>query len=77
MASVLPPASGRRPIGGPQCGPYSPARFTIVTDPQRYVCIELLRRYRCESRDSDFMRDIEVDVDGIVVEYPGLFRCLL
>jgi hypothetical protein len=52
-------------------------QFTIVTDPQRYVCIEPLRRYRYESRDSDFVRDIEVDVDGLFVEYPGLFRRLL
>jgi hypothetical protein len=32
------------------------------------------RRYRYESVDSDFTRGIEVDDDGLVVTYPGLFR---
>jgi len=51
--------------------------LTITTDPQRYTCIEPLKRYRYESRDSDFRRDIEVDGRGLVVTYPGLFRRLL
>lgn len=41
---------------------------------QRYTCIEPRRRYRYESVDSDFTREIEVDQDGLVVTYPGLFR---
>jgi hypothetical protein len=48
--------------------------FTIATDPQRYTCLEPLRRYRYESLDSDFVRELEVDGNGLVVDYPGLFR---
>jgi hypothetical protein len=51
--------------------------FKVVTDPQRYVCLEPLRRYRYESLDSDFMREVEVDRDGLVTLYPGLFKRLL
>lgn len=51
--------------------------LTITTDPQRYTCLEPLKRYRYESIDSDFKRDIEVDNRGLVVTYPGLFRRLL
>jgi hypothetical protein len=50
--------------------------FTVTTDPQRYTCIEPLRRYRYESMDSDFVREIEVDEHGLVLTYPGLFRRL-
>ena len=32
--------------------------------------------YRFDSLDSDFTRDLEVDADGIVVSYPGLFERL-
>jgi uncharacterized protein len=46
----------------------------VTADPQRYVCLEPRRRYRYESLDSDFVREIEVDEDGLVVVYPGLFR---
>jgi hypothetical protein len=51
--------------------------LTLTTDPQRYTCLEPLKRYRYESIDSDFTRDIEVDGRGLVVTYPGLFRRLL
>lgn len=51
--------------------------LTVATDPQRYTCLEPNRRYRYESLDSDFTRDIEVDEDGLVVTYPGLFRRVL
>jgi hypothetical protein len=44
----------------------------IMTDPQRYTRIGP-RTYRFESLDSDFTRDITVDDDGLVLEYPGLF----
>lgn len=50
--------------------------LNIVRDPQRYTCLEPLRRYRYESLDSDFVREIEVDADGLVVTYPGLFKRL-
>jgi len=51
--------------------------LTVTADPQRYTCLEPLRRYRFESLDSDFVREIEVDEHGLVVLYPGLFRRVL
>lgn len=52
-------------------------RLTLTTDPQRYTCLVPGKRYRYESIDSDFTREIEVDRRGLVVTYPGLFRRLL
>ena len=49
----------------------------VVGDPQRYTCLEPLRRYRYESLDSDFVREIDVDSNGLVVTYPGLFKRLV
>lgn len=51
--------------------------LTLATDRQRYTCLEAGRRYRFESLDSGFKRDIEVDDHGLVVTYPELFRRLL
>jgi hypothetical protein len=51
--------------------------LTLMTDPQRYTCLEPRKRYRYESIDSDFTREIEVDSRGLVVTYPGLFRRLM
>ena len=51
--------------------------LTVSIDRQRYTCLEPGRRYRYESVDSDFTREIEVDDDGLVVTYPGLFRRVL
>ena len=48
--------------------------FTVTTDLQRYHCLEAGRRYRYESLDSDFVREIDVDSDGLVLTYPDLFR---
>jgi hypothetical protein len=50
-------------------------RLTI--DRQRYTCLTRGRQYRYESLDSDFTRDIDIDADGLVVSYPGLFRRIL
>ena len=47
--------------------------LAVSADGQRYTCLEPMRRYRYESLDSDFVREIEVDADGLVVRYPGLF----
>lgn len=44
----------------------------IALDPQRYTRLDE-NTYRYESLDSDFRRDIEVDADGFVLHYPGLF----
>jgi uncharacterized protein len=52
-------------------------RLDITTDRQRYTCLEPDRRYRYESVDSDFTREIEVDKYGLVTTYPGLFRRVL
>lgn len=48
--------------------------MSVIADPQRYTCIEPLKTYRFESAGSDFKCDIEVDEDGLVVSYLGLFR---
>lgn len=50
--------------------------LTVTLDPQRYTRLGD-RRYRFESLDSDFVRDIDVDDHGLVVTYPGLFKRLL
>ncbi|GAA1972113.1 putative glycolipid-binding domain-containing protein [Isoptericola halotolerans] len=49
-----------------------PESFTVTIDPQRYTRLAA-ERYLYESRDSDFRREIAVDDDGLVVDYPGLF----
>jgi len=49
----------------------------VTADPQRYTCLEPGRRYRFESLDSDFVREIDVDDDWLVLMYPGLFRRVL
>lgn len=47
--------------------------LAMTTDRQRYTRLGK-HRYRYESVDSDFTRDIEVDDSGLVTVYPGLFR---
>jgi hypothetical protein len=47
----------------------------VTLDEQRYTRLDE-DRYLFESLDSDFSREIEVDLDGIVVDYPGLFERL-
>jgi hypothetical protein len=54
-----------------------PTGLTLSTDAQRYTCLVPRKRYRYESIDSDFTRDIELDRHALVVTYPGLFRRLL
>jgi uncharacterized protein len=51
--------------------------IAISTDRQRYTCLDARGRYLYESVDSDFTREIEVDADGLVTNYPGLFRRLI
>jgi uncharacterized protein len=51
--------------------------LTVTADPQRYTCLEPMRRYRFESQGGDFAREIEVDEQGLVVLYPGLFKRVL
>jgi hypothetical protein len=45
----------------------------VHPDPQRYTRVAA-DVYRFDSLDSDFTADIEVDADGFVVFYPGLFE---
>ena len=43
----------------------------------RYTCLETGsagRKYKFESLDSGFIADITVDQDGLVEDYPGLFK---
>ena len=50
---------------------FVPTRFE-----QRYTCLELRNNgglYRYENLQSDFRADLNVDGDGLVVEYPGIF----
>jgi uncharacterized protein len=51
-----------------------PPDLTVEIDRQIYTCLEPLRRYRYEAVDGTFTRDIEVDPQGLVLTYPGLFR---
>lgn len=44
----------------------------VMPDPQRYTRVAV-DRYLYESLDSDFAREITVDPDGFVLDYPGLF----
>lgn len=47
--------------------------LAVSLDPQRYTRLSE-RRYHFESPASGFARDLDVDDDGLVVSYPGLFR---
>ena len=49
----------------------------LTADPQRYTCLAARPDgglYRFQSRDGDFTADLSVDADGLVIEYPTLFR---
>ena len=44
---------------------------------QRYVCLEAQANgglYRFEALPSGFVAELPVDADGLVIDYPGLFR---
>ena len=47
--------------------------LAVALDGQRYTRLGPMT-YRYESLDGDFVRDIEVDTDGLVVTSPGLFE---
>lgn len=49
----------------------------VETEPQRYTCLERSGEggtYRFESLDGGFTADLSVDADGLVLDYPDLFR---
>ena len=51
--------------------------LAVTVDGQRYTCLERQGQgglYLYESLDSAFRADLRVDADGLVLDYPGLFR---
>jgi uncharacterized protein len=48
----------------------------VVRADQIYTCIEPGSRFRYESADSGFTAELEVDSDGLVIDYPELFERL-
>ena len=51
----------------------------LMTDRQRYTCLELHAQgglYKYESMESDFKAELPVDSDGLVIDYPGLFKSI-
>lgn len=48
--------------------------LTLSLARQRYTCLNAGALYRFDSLESGFSRDIGIDRDGLVTEYPGLFR---
>ncbi|MGZ3622658.1 MAG: putative glycolipid-binding domain-containing protein [Ktedonobacteraceae bacterium] len=51
----------------------------LMTDRQRYTCLELHTQgglYKYESMESDFKAELPVDSDGLVIDYPGLFKSI-
>jgi uncharacterized protein len=49
-------------------------------EPQRYTCLEKSVRgglYRFLSLDGGFQADVPVDANGLVIDYPGLFKRIL
>lgn len=49
----------------------------LSLDRQRYTCVEAGRRYRYQSVDGSFEAMIDVDQQGLVTLYEGLFRRIL
>ncbi len=47
--------------------------LTLAAAPQRYTCLAP-DRYRYEGLDTGFSADLPIDADGLVLDYPGLFR---
>jgi uncharacterized protein len=51
----------------------APPKLEVTPDGQRYSRLAP-RRWLYQSLDSDFVAELEVDEDGLVVDYPPLFR---
>jgi hypothetical protein len=51
--------------------------LTLSLARQRYTCLSAGALYRFDSLESGFSRDIAIDRDGLVTEYPGLFRRII
>lgn len=53
------------------------ATLAVTAERQRYTCLETGPeggRYRFEALGGEFVAEIDVDAEGLVVAYPGLFR---
>ena len=48
--------------------------LTVSPDHQRYTCIEPGKLYRFDSLTSDFTQDITFDDEGLVADYPQMFK---
>lgn len=74
FTNTLPVRRLALPLGAAQdiVTAYVTPELAVLPDPQRYTRLAG-DRYLYESRDSDFRREITVDADGVVVDYPGLF----
>ncbi|MBC2886947.1 putative glycolipid-binding domain-containing protein [Ochrobactrum sp. CM-21-5] len=48
--------------------------FRPLRDSQRYTCLEEGKLYRYEAADRPFTAELPVDEDGLVTDYPTLFR---
>jgi hypothetical protein len=67
----LTPANGARKIKALYV-PFD--TFAPIVDRQIYRCLAAEARYRYQAADSDFLAEFTVDDDGLVVDYPPLFR---
>ncbi|HEU5101491.1 MAG TPA: putative glycolipid-binding domain-containing protein [Roseiflexaceae bacterium] len=50
--------------------------LTVAPSMQRYTRLAGGEGYRFESRSDNFTADLPIDADGLVLDYPGLFRRL-
>ncbi len=51
----------------------------LMTDKQRYTCLELNSSgglYKYENMESNFSAELPIDNDGLVINYPGLFKSI-
>lgn len=48
--------------------------FVPRPDAQAYTCLDDGRRFRYEATERSFETELPVDADGLVLDYPGLFR---
>lgn len=49
----------------------------VVAARQRYTCVQTVNGegiFRYESRDSGYVNELPVDADGLVIDYPGIWR---
>ena len=81
-----PPFTTSRPIGrlGPGRGARRPIDVAYISTPdltvtpvkQAYACIEPGRRYRYEGIFRNFTAEMDIDNDGLVIDYETLFKRL-